>query len=141
MSIPLRPRFVYNDGSAVDFTFTLAQRPWDYSSRALGGSDTSAAGVPAAFQIRRDYMLHLSFRFYESEWSSVERLVRHLQNGGSATFYPDADVPGTSHTVYGELPAMGEEIRPRRSSDYPKVLELEITVRRTTSTIFTDEYF
>lgn len=136
----MKPRWVYNDGSSVDYSMTIEQRPWDFGSLGIGGSDTSGAGVPSAFEIRRDYFLHQTLRFPESEWESVERLVRHLQGGGTAALYPDEDVPGTSHTVYGHRPALGEEIRPRRS-DEPSTLELDISVRRTTSVIFVDEYF
>lgn len=136
----MKPRWVYNDGSSVDYSMTIDQRPWDFGSRAVGGSDTAASGVPSAFVIRQDYFLHMTLRFPESEWPSVERLVRHLQGGGSATLYPDLDVTGTFHSVYGERPALGEEIRPRRS-DEPSTLEQDITVRRTTSAIFSDEYF
>lgn len=139
MALAHRPRFVYNDGSAVDLTLTYPMRPWDFGSRALGGSDVAASGIPASFEIRRDYLLHLTLRLTEAEWDDVERLVRHLQRNGSATFYPDQGV-GTNHTVYGESPAMGEEIRPRRSSE-PSILELDVSVRRTTQTVFTDAFF
>ena len=137
---PLRPRWVYNDGSAVDYLMSVPQRPWGFGSRGVGGSDISAAGVPAAFEIRRDHLLHLTLRFPESEWDDVERLVRHLQLAGSATFYPDQDDTSVLHLVYGESPALGDEILPRRS-DFPSVLELDVTVRRTTDAIFIDPYF
>lgn len=136
----MRPRWVYNDGSAVDYTMSIDQRPWDPESQAEGGSDVTATGVPASYEIRRDYRLNLTLRFPESEWSNVERLVRHFQRSGSATFYPDQSVGGTSHTVYGDRPAMGEAIRPRRG-DEPSTMELDIAIRRTTSAIFTDEFF
>lgn len=137
---PLRPRWVYNDGSAVDYLMSVPQRPWDFGSRGLGGSDTSAAGVPAAFEIRRDYLLHLTLRFPESEWDDVARLMRHLQRAGSATVYPDQDEVSVSHTVYGDAPRLGEEIRPRRSS-FPAVLELDVSVRRTTAVVFGDAFY
>lgn len=136
----MRPRWVYNDGSAVDYTMALEQRPWDFESLGVGGSDETATGIPASYEIRRDYSLHLTLRFRESEWPNVERLVRHLQRSGSATMYPDESVGGTSHAVYGKSPKMREPIRPRRS-DEQSTLELDISVRRTTSVIFTDEYF
>lgn len=135
-----RPRWVYDDGVAVDFTMELPQRAWDFESRGEGGQDVSAAGIPVAYEIRRDQVLHLSLRFREEEWPDVERLVRHLQRDGSATFYPDQADAGTSHAVYGEAPAIGEEIRPRRGSE-PSTLELDMSVRRTTSVVFEDGYF
>lgn len=143
MAFPLRPRWVYTDAlGAVDYTMSLPQRPWDFGSRVpagAGGMEVSGSGVPAAYEIRREYLLHLTLRFAESEWATVERLLRHLQRAGSATFYPDATA-GDNHTVYGESPAMGEEIRPRRS-DEPSTLEIDVTVRRTTEAIFDDEYY
>ncbi len=140
-AIFFRPRFVYNDGAAQDFSMLLSQRPWDYGSQGVGGSDTSAAGVPASFEIRRDYFLHLSLRFTVAEWAAVDRLVRHFQAGGSATFYPDQNEVALTATVYGVSPAMGEEIRPTRSGENKQTLELNITVRRTTSAIFEDAYY
>ena len=138
---PLRPRWVYTDSSgAVDYLMSVPQRPWGFGSRGVGGSDISAAGVPASYEIRRDHLLHLTLRFPESEWDDVERLVRHLQLAGSATLYPDQDDTSVLHLVYGESPALGEEILPRRSA-FPSVLELDVTVRRTTDAIFVDPYF
>lgn len=138
--MPLRPRFVYTDSvGAVDLTLSLPQRPWGYGSMGVGGSDVAGSGVPVSFQIRRDHFLHLTLRFTEAEWDDVERLVRHLQRAGSATFYPDTTA-GDNHTVYGHMPAMGEEIRPRRTEE-ASTLELDVTVRRTTQTVFTDEFF
>ena len=99
MSYKNRPRWVYTDGAgAVDYTMSLSQRTWDFGKRQFGGSDLSAAGVPAAFVIRQDNLLYITIRFPVSEWDNVERFVRHGQGGGTLTFYPDAT--GTNHTVY-----------------------------------------
>jgi len=142
MTVPvMRPRWQYNDGSSVDFQMSLPQRPWDFGFRPIGGSDVSGAGVPESFEIRQEHLLHLTLRFTEAEWSSVRRLVHHLQGSGTADLSPDRDDgSGATHTVYGDSPAMGEEVRPTRGED-PGTLELEITVRRTTESVFTDEYF
>lgn len=139
MQLPRQPRWVYNDGSAVDYSMSLPQREWDYGSRGVGGSDVSAAGVPAAYEIRREYLLHLTLRFPVTEWADVDRLVRHLQGGTACNFRPDQDVPGVAHIVYGVTPAMGDEIRPRRAEE-PETFELQITVRRTTAAIFSGSY-
>lgn len=133
------PRWVYNDGDDVDFTMSLPQMPWDFSSRGIGGSDIAGSGIPASFEIRRDYLLYQTLRFRESEWPDVERMVRHLQRDGSVMEYLDSTTLDAC-VVYGESPAMGEEIKPRRS-DYPSILELDIVVRRTTSVIFSDEFY
>ncbi len=138
MSYVERPRFVYNDGSAVDYTMSLPQRPFNYESNAFGGSDVSGAGVPAVFVIRRDYRVRMVVRFPLGEWDDVERLVRHGQGGGSITWYPDQS-SGTNHAVYLDEPTIERGIRPWRSADQ-RTFELELTLRRTTSTLFTDDY-
>lgn len=140
MSLSKRPRFVYDDGAAVDYTMSLPARPWTIVERGEGGSDVSGAGVPASFEVRRDYLTKLTLRFPEGEIDDVTRLVRHFQRSGTATYYPDVDVGGTSHAVYGDSPKMGEPIEPRRS-DEPGTLELDVVVRRTTASAFTDPYF
>ena len=141
MAMPLRPRFVYTHSvaGAQDLTLSLPSRPWDFGSHGIGGADVAGSGVPAAFEIRRDYILFLTIRFDESEWEDVERLVRQIQHAGTITFYPDATA-GTNRTMYGHSPKMGELVRPRRT-DEPSTLELDIALRRTTEAILTDEYF
>ncbi len=138
MSYVERPRFVYNDGSAVDYTMSLPQRPWTYESNAMGGSDVSAAGVPAAYVIRRDSRIRMVVRFPLSEWDNVERLVKHGQGGGSFTWYPDQS--GTNHAVYLDEPTLADGIRPRRDGGDQRTFELELVLRRTTEAIFTDDY-
>lgn len=140
MALPLRPRFTYTDSvGSVDLTLSLPQRPWGFGSQGVGGSDVAGSGIPAAFEVRRDYLVHLTLRFDESEWAAVERLVRHLQRAGSVVFYPDTSA-GDNHTMYGHSPTLTEEIRPRRT-DEPSTLEIDVTVRRTTEAIYDDEYF
>ena len=142
MALPNRGRWVYTDSvGAVNYLMSLPSRAWSPNERALGGSDVAGSGVPAAYEVRRDYFMSQVLRFPESERASVTRLVRHLQRAGSATWYPDQDVGGTSHTVYGHAPAMGEDIEPTRDPNEPSTLELAITVRRTTQAEFTDSYY
>ncbi len=138
MSYVNRARWVYNDGSSINYLMSLPQRPWDFGKRQVGGSDVSAAGVPAAFVIRQENLLYITIRFPVSEWDNVERFVRHGQGGGTLVFYPDAS--GTNHTVYIDEPKMGEEIRPRRDGNDQRTFELDLTLRRTTDTLFTDDY-
>ncbi len=139
MSYVERPRWVYNDGSAIDYTMSLPQRPWNFGKRQVGGSDVAASGVPSGFVIRQENLLHVTIRFPVAEWASVERLVRHGQGGGTLTFYPDQSA-GTNHVTYLDAPELGEEIRPVRSSGDQRTFELRITLRRTTDSLFTDDY-
>lgn len=134
------PRWVYNDGSSVDYTLALPQRPWSFGSLGHGAMGVTASGIPAGYEVRRDYTLDLGLRFPETEWPDVERLVRHLQRARPATLYLDSENEQAAHTVYGEAPAMGEPIRPRRGTE-PSTLELDVTVRSATATIFTEAYF
>lgn len=140
MTLPKRPRFVFNDGTAADFTLSKPQRPWRPGSRGVGGSDVSGAGAPEAFEVRRDERLRLRLRFTESEWANVRRMIVHGQNAGTITFYPDADVGGTSHTVYLDEPALGEEFSPEPTETHG-LYEISVVLRRTTEVTFTDEYF
>ena len=135
-----RPRWVYNDGSAVDYTMSLPQRSWDFGKRQFGGSDISGAGVPAAFVIRQDNLLYITLRFPVGEWDDVERLVRHGQTGATLNFRPDQADAATQHIVYIDEPAMGDVIRPRRDPRDQRTFELDLTLRRTTDVLFTDDY-
>src|SRR5690606_29003619 len=55
------------------FRLSLPCRPWVPISRGVGGSERSAAGVPAAYEIRRDRILRVTLRVYEDEWEQVEQ--------------------------------------------------------------------
>lgn len=140
MTFVERPQWVYNDGSAIDFTMSLPQRPWNFGKRLVGGGDVSGAGVPAAFTIRQDNLLFITIRFPVSEWDDVERLVRHGQGGGTLTFRPDQAAPATQHVVYIDEPPIGQVIAPRRDSRDQRTFELDLTLRRTTDVLFTDDY-
>lgn len=139
-TMPLRPRWVYTDsGGAVDYSMSLPQRPWGYGSLGIGGSDVAGSGIPAAYEIRRDYLMHLTLRFTAAEWDDVARLIEHLQRAGSVSWYPDATAVDV-FTMYGDSPSLGEEIRPRRAEE-PSTLEIDLTLRRTTQSIITVDYF
>ena len=135
-----RPRWVYNDGSAVDYTMSLPQRAWNFGKRQFGGSDLSASGVPSAFWIRQDNLLFITIRFPVAEWDDVERLVRHGQLGGTLNFRPDQADAGTQHQVYIDEPKINDVIRPQRDAENQRTFELELTLRRTTDSLFTDDY-
>ena len=128
--LPLRSRFVYGaTGEEVDLEMMLPVRPWDRSTPTVGGSRISAAGIPGAYIVRRDHRLVLPLRFLETAWAGIHALIAWGQAGESFTWYPDALEAGTSFLVWLDSPAPGEDIAPSRSSDYPKMLELTITIR------------
>ncbi len=140
MSYVERPRWVYNDGSAVDYTMSLPQRAWDFGKRQVGGSDITASGIPSAFWIRQENLLFVTIRFPVAEWDNVERLVRHGQRGGTLNFRPDVDDGGTQHEVYIDEPAIDSVIRPTRDPSDQRTFELQLTLRRTTDSLFADDY-
>jgi hypothetical protein len=141
MSIPLRSRFVYGVAGASDWSMTLPPGAWGRRSGSVGGSRKSAAGVPAAYTVRRDEVLILPLRFYESEWTSVYAMLRWGQSGESMTWYPDADVTTESYEVWLETPAAGEDVTPTRSTEYPLMLELSIGLRAVDATPWSIEFY
>ncbi len=139
--LPRRPRWVYTDAAgAVDYSMSEPQLPWTPGSLSMGGSDISGAGIPAAFVIRQEDLLHMTLRFPTGEIADVFRLVRFLQEGvATAVLRLDQDVPAVTDTVWGHSPGLEEEIRPRKG-DLLEMWELDITVRRSTAGIFEDDY-
>lgn len=141
-SYPRRSRFVYGaSGSETDVTFALPPRGWGRRTPTVGGSRTSAAGVPASYVVRRDEVVVLPLRFRESEWESVRDLLVWGQAAESFDWYPDALDVGESFEVYLESPKAGQEIAPTRLPDYPKVLELTVELRLVTPAAFTPEFY
>jgi hypothetical protein len=120
-----RSRFVYTGG---DLTLRLPCRPWDRRTATVGGSRTSGGGIPAAYVVRRDYMVVLPLRFMEDEWPGVEALLAWGQGAELITWYPDAADTGTSYEVWLEAPVAGVAVAPTRN-EFPGMLELTIELR------------
>lgn len=133
MALPWMPRFEYDTGPTT-LDFSIPARPYMPVDSTIGGTDRSAAGIPAAYEIRRDHNIVVSLRFYESEWPSVQAMLEFGQaHPNTMTFYPDQTVTGTSFTVYLEVPKMGERIAPRRMPDFTEVYELDIELSQVNS--------
>ena len=108
----------------------LPMRPAQPVSRGIGGSERSAAGVVAAYEVRRDRLLRLTLRFLESEQQQVEAWLEWAQaTGRTFTVLLDQDDPSTAVTCYLEAPAMGDEIAPVRSAEFPEAMELTVELR------------
>lgn len=125
MALANRPRFVQG---ALDLTLTYPALAWLPSQLSVGGRRRVASGTQFAYRVRADDRLHLTLRVTEQEWPDVRDMVSLFQEGDSFTFYPDA-VAGISFEVDLESPAMGEEIAPQRSGDFPRMFELPLVVR------------
>jgi len=131
--MPRRPRF---DFGGATFEATIPARAWTPGDETIGGSRTSAAGVPASYVVRRDRLLDVTLRFLESEWEDVRDLVEFGQSAELFTWYPDANDLAQSAEVYLISPKPGEKWAPVRSADYPRAMELTITLRCPTAPLW-----
>jgi hypothetical protein len=110
--------------------FRLPMRPQQPVSRGIGGSEKSAAGVVAAYEVRRERLLRVTLRFYEWEQQQVEAWLEWAQaNGQTFTVLLDQNDPATAVTCYLEAPAMGDDIAPRRSAEFLEAMELDVELR------------
>jgi hypothetical protein len=138
MPLPHRSRFV---GTGLDVTIALPVRPWRPSSPTIGGREISAAGVPASYIVRRDNVLLMRLRFEEQDWPDVLSVLEYGQSDRVLTWYPDAG-EATSHEVYLEHPAAGEDILPERQTEGADwVLELDIALRSVDGSSLWQAYF
>lgn len=91
----------------------MPMRPPSPRKAGVGGSETAASGVPAAYSVRRDYLLSVPLRFTEDEWPEVEALIDLMQEHRATTvFYADQDQSEPTKSCYLESPAMGTEWGP-----------------------------
>jgi hypothetical protein len=133
------PRFVYGI-EPEDWSPSVPQRPWSRSTPTVGGSRTSAAGIPASHVVRRDRLLTMRLRVYEYEWADVEALVAWGQYSEPITVYLDReDVVGVD--CYLESPLAGEALEPQREDGFPLLLGVDLTWRRVDGQVWTREYF
>jgi len=136
--LELRSRFVY---STTDWSSRLPVRAWERVTPTIGGHRISAAGTPASYIVRRDHILLVPLRFFETEWADVQALIAWGQSGELLTWYPDALDAGTSFSVYMHSPAAGEDITPSRDGTYPGLLDITIGLRSLADTPWTLDYF
>jgi len=137
MSLLRRPRFDF--GTDV-WEALLPAMPWTPRDRTVGGHVVSQAGIPASYVVRRDVLLDLTLRFWEAEWPMVAELVAFGQTCQPFLWWPDASVDETI-VAYLETPAAGDRWSPARSSDFPRVFELGLTLRAASSDSLWRQYF
>lgn len=94
--LPWKPKVVYGP---TTLAFAQPQEPPTPASSAVGGSETSAAGVVAAFVVRRDQFLDMRLRFAEWEWPSVLTWLEYGQAGGVFQMFPSTVPPETQNIL------------------------------------------
>lgn len=126
-----RSRFVFGPDLdlGTEFACGISTRPWIPVDQTIGGARTSAAGIPASYVVRRDNLLDLPLRFYESEWQDLKDLLAAGQGAELIRWFPESDDPFIYFDVWLESPKAGDTIRPTRDSEYPRAMELTITIR------------
>ncbi len=135
MSLTFAPKFIYPSGGGTTLTIDTPQGYWEPESSGIGGSDTSAAGVPEAYEIRRDELLHIQLRFTETEWPDVRDFIVWAQtNAATFDYYPD-QASGTNYECYLEVPKIDQGFKPSRFSD-PAYYQLDIIIRKADGTVF-----
>lgn len=122
-----RSRFEFGGQS---WTTTYTTRPWVPGDFTIGGSRTSAAGIPAAYVVRRDALVELTLRVTEAEYPRLLALIRYGQSSQTFVWYPDANDTSDAVTVYLEAPLAGERWSPTRDGAYPRHFEMTITLRQ-----------
>jgi hypothetical protein len=124
-----RAKFVYGlSGSETTLELTISQAAWLPADSTVGGSRTSAAGIPASYVVRRDRLLDVTLRLWESEWGALLNLIEWGQGAEAFLFYPDAE-EATSWQVYLEAPEAGSRFAPSRDGTYPRIFTAALTLR------------
>jgi len=114
-------------GSSESFAPALPMRAWTYGVEQVGGHDVSAAGLPASFVVRDQETLTLELRVYEWEWEDCLDFLRAGMRGEEIEFTPDEDAD--SIEVFFVSPVFGEEPDVDRDGEYPRVLNVTVTIR------------
>jgi hypothetical protein len=143
VSLMLCPLFVYaidaTAGTSSEWEASIVQRPWELVVETTGGQDESAAGIPEAFVIRRDQILSVRLRFWESEWLALEEMVAYLQDTASPLrFHARRSMPGDM--CYLVSPKVGDRFAPSRG-DKPGTHEVTIQLRKVDGSRWNLSYF
>jgi hypothetical protein len=129
------PQIVYNAG-ATTVSLTLPMRLWDPTSRGVGGQNVSTAGIPEAFELRRDELVKVTLRFKETEWPNIRTFLVFQQRNPSSSFtfnFQTSPLVAAPSAVYLEKPAMAEDISPKRG-DAKGTFEIDLVLRSVNST-------
>ena len=123
------------------WTTELPARAWTPADETVGGMRVAGSGIPAGYIARRDDLLDLTLRLNEDEYDTLRALIAYGQAQQSFTWLPDADGSLGNVVVYLVSPAPGEKWAPTRSTEYPRVFELTLTLRAVTQGTSWPAYF
>jgi hypothetical protein len=112
--------------STETFEPELPLREWSYGLDQEGGHAVSAAGLPASFVVRTQEMLVLTLRVLETEWAACRDFLRAGMAGTEITMTVGEQDPVD---VFFVEPIAGEEYVVDRDSEFPRVLNVTVTVR------------
>ena len=112
--------------STETFEPELPLREWQYGMDQEGGHAVSAAGLPASFVVRTQETLDLTLRVLESEWSDCRAFLRAGMAGTELTMTVGEQDPVN---VFFVSPVAGEAYQTDRDSEFPRVLNVNVTVR------------
>lgn len=125
-----RSRFDYGVGPVTVLTMALPVRPWDTRKGTVGGRRIASGGQGASHIVRVDQIVRVTLRFPETSEAAVLGLIDWGQTEANFTWFPDANILGTSFLVHLHFPGAGEDVAPTRLAEYPKVKELAVELRR-----------
>jgi len=124
-SLPNRPAFIYADGELV---LSWPARPMIPREVGIGSRAISAVGLPATFEVRRDYFGEITLRYMDSERAALFFFLRWAQRSVTPfTFRLDFE-NGPEHLCYLHQPEMGDEIAEMKT-EFPRMNEITILLR------------
>jgi hypothetical protein len=114
-------------GSSDSFECSLPAREWSYGIEQDAGHAVSAAGLPASYVVRDQETVTMTLRVLESEWAGCLEFLRAGMRGEPIDWTPSEDEAALE--VFFSSPVAGEEFEVDRDPEYPRVLNVTITLR------------
>jgi hypothetical protein len=121
----LRPLFSF--GTAT-FQPSISAPPWIPESETIGNTRWTALGDPGPALESRFRRVRVPLRILEEEWLSFLALIEFGQTGNALTWQPDPDLE-EEFEVFLDDPMAGKDWTAHRSAEFPRVLEVTITLR------------
>jgi hypothetical protein len=137
MNVEWLSRFAVLD---VDVTLATPFRPHIPDSPSVGGSRDSAAGVMAAYVVREDEIVRITYRLYEEEYVLLRSVLRHGRKAEIITFWPDEADEDQSFQVWLHSPRAGQPFGTERG-DPNHMYEITIELRRVDGEPWDFKYF